>query len=255
MQAISINEIDEKSEARLKLSFFKGNIVDAVTDAIVLPANTALREGSGASTAIFQAAGRKQLTEACKMIGKCEVGSAAVTPGFNLNADVIVHAVVPKWIDGEHDEYALLSSAYLSALEIADSVNCRSIAFPLLASGNNGFDMRVAFWIAMKSIEAFRPKCLENVQLILYGNYAASMVQKEGFKCVDLVANESDRPIRNDSWRKRGDRAVKIVKEGAGVLTDFALDALEAGVEYMKKEENRKKILEMGLKIARIVLG
>ena len=255
MNMLSIDEIDTENDGQIKLSFFKGNIVDAVTDAIVLPANTSLREGSGASTAIFQAAGRKQLTEACKLIGKCEVGSAAVTPGFNLNADVIVHVVVPKWIDGKHDEYALLSSAYLSALGIADAINCRSIAFPLLASGNNGFDMRVAFWIAMKSIEAFQPECLESIQLILYGNYAASMVKKEGFRCVDLVANESNRPIRNDNWKKRGDRAKKIMKDGAGALADFALDALETGVEYMKKEENRKKVLETGLKIARIVLG
>lgn len=46
----------------MELKFLKGDIVDAKVDAIVLPANTKLKEGSGASTAIFKAAGRKELS-------------------------------------------------------------------------------------------------------------------------------------------------------------------------------------------------
>ena len=40
----------------------KCNIVNVKADAIVLPANSALKEGPGASEAIFEAAGRRQLT-------------------------------------------------------------------------------------------------------------------------------------------------------------------------------------------------
>ena len=39
------------------------NIVRVTADAIVLPANRHLKEGSGASRAIFEAAGRKELAE------------------------------------------------------------------------------------------------------------------------------------------------------------------------------------------------
>lgn len=65
------------------LKFFKGNIADAKVDAIVLPANTKLKEGSGASEAIYKAAGRKELTRACKKIGSCEMGSAVPTLGYD----------------------------------------------------------------------------------------------------------------------------------------------------------------------------
>jgi O-acetyl-ADP-ribose deacetylase (regulator of RNase III) len=97
---------------------FKANIVNIHADAIVLPANEALKEGSGTSRAIFEAAGRKQLTKACKELGHCNTGSAIPTLAYDLDAKYIVHAVVPRWIDGEHNEYDRLSSAYISALKL-----------------------------------------------------------------------------------------------------------------------------------------
>ena len=59
------------------------NIVRVTADAIVLPANRNLKEGSGASSAVFEAAGRKELTQACEEIGHCDMGSAVVS-GRNL---------------------------------------------------------------------------------------------------------------------------------------------------------------------------
>lgn len=100
----------------MKFKIIKANIVDVASDAIVLPANEALKEGSGTSKAIFTAAGRKELTKACKELGHCSTGSAIPTLAYNLSSKYIIHAVVPKWIDGEHSEYDLLSSAYLASL-------------------------------------------------------------------------------------------------------------------------------------------
>lgn len=80
----------------MNFEILKTNIVCVTADAIVLPANTALKEGSGVSTAIFQAAGRRQLTKACEKIGSCEVGSAVPTLAYELDAKYIIHAVVPR---------------------------------------------------------------------------------------------------------------------------------------------------------------
>ena len=90
----------------------KGDIINCDVDAIVLPANQKLKEGPGTSRAIFTAAGRKQLKDACSKIGSCDVGSAVPTSGYNLDADYINCAVVPKWVDGSHDEYELTPHIY-----------------------------------------------------------------------------------------------------------------------------------------------
>lgn len=40
------------------------------------------------------------------------MGSAVPTLGYNLPAKYIIHAVVPRWIDGMHNEYDLLSTTF-----------------------------------------------------------------------------------------------------------------------------------------------
>ena len=82
----------------------KSDITKLDTDAIVNAANSALQAGGGVCGAIFKAAGHHRLQEACDKIGHCDVGSAVITPGFDLKAKYIIHAVGPRWVDGEHGE-------------------------------------------------------------------------------------------------------------------------------------------------------
>lgn len=216
----------------MKIKVLKSNIINVTADAIVLPANTELKEGSGASTEIFKAAGRKMLTRDCKKIGHCPVGSAVPTLAYNLNAKYIIHAVVPRWIDGTHDEYNLLTAAYLSALNIADVLGCESIAFPLLASGNNGYDVNLAFQIAKESIETFQGINLKHVSLVIFNGNIASIVKEQGYDVIEIPHN-----ILKDMQRK-----------GAG--QKFLEDQIQNGMNYLKDEENREKILAEGKKIA-----
>ena len=74
----------------MKFEIVKANIIDVVSDAIVLPANEGLKEGPGSSKAIFSAAGRKELTQACKKLGHCNIGSAVPTLGYNLSSKYII---------------------------------------------------------------------------------------------------------------------------------------------------------------------
>jgi len=171
--------------------FINTDICDIGADAIVLPANESLKEGSGASAALFQAAGRKELARACEKIGHSEVGSAAVTDAFNLNAQFIIHACVPKWIDGNHDEYDLLCSAYIAALQMADLLNCTTIAFPLLASGNNKFDKGMALEIAVKCIESFESRHLQQAAIVLYGESTMNLVKESGYPVFSVSAHDN----------------------------------------------------------------
>ena len=231
----------------MELKFLKGNIADAKVDAIVLPANTKLKEGSGASEAIFKAAGKKELTKACKKIGSCEIGSAVPTLGYNLPAKYIIHAVVPKWVDGEHNEYDLLSTTYASALELADVMECKSIAFPLLASGNNGFDLELALKIALKSIEAYDPKCLELVTLVIFGNRISEIVKNAGFEVTIL-------PRNFEAEKEQLEARKKMINGVKGVAQQFMEAQIQKGIEYLKEPENREAAVQFGVKIVKMVM-
>ena len=232
----------------MKFDLIKTNIVNVSADAIVLPANEKLKEGSGTSTAIFEAAGRKQLTQACKKIGSCEVGSAVPTLAYNLNAKYIIHAVVPKWIDGNHDEYDLLSSAYLSALQVADVMGCTSIAFPLLASGNNGYDLELAFQIAKESIESFNGTKLKKAILVLFGNHIALIAKEHGYDVLEIPFDLK----KQEKKQEKKEKAQKFVEEGKEIAQKFLEDQIQKGLDYLKDEEHREKILAAGIAVAKL---
>ncbi len=115
------------------------------TDAIVNAANEGLRAGGGVCGAGFKAAGYEQLQEACQKIGHCDTGSAVITPGFNLKAKYIIHAVGPRWQDGNHKEPEQLYGAYRTSLELAAANNCRSVGFPLISAGIFGYPVQEAW--------------------------------------------------------------------------------------------------------------
>ena len=208
----------------------RDNIINFEVDAIVLPANEKLKEGSGTSRAIFSAAGRRYLKDACSKIGSCEVGTAVPTSGYNLDADYIIHAIVPKWIDGEHNEYGLLSSAYFSALSVADVMKCETIAFPLLSAGNNGFDRELAFKIAKESIEEFDSKYLKKVILVVYDAEIAVFLKTKGYEVLDHI-----RISQKEKKEKQKEFMDNAIKTGKQFMCDHKMEILDYGINIANK--------------------
>ena len=237
----------------MDIEIIKSNIVAMDTDAIVLPANEHLKEGPGASRAIFEAAGRRDLTRDCKELKYCELGSAVVTFGYNLQSDYIIHAVVPKWIDGQHDEYAYLSSAYLSCLKLADVLKIKSIAFPLLASGNNGFDINLAIKIALESVNSYDSDHLQKIIFVVNSTKVANAFEKLGFE-VNLLPENIAILEKKVLKKKNKIQAINVLKtEGKRVGIEIAKAAeeelLDTALKAIKDPDTRKNILENGKKV------
>src|SRR3954447_21591627 len=96
----------------MRIEAVQGDITAEMIDAVVNAANQHLAGGGGVDGAIHRAAGGAQLQEACREIGSCPTGDAVATPGFRLPARWIIHAVGPRYRDGQHGEPELLASCY-----------------------------------------------------------------------------------------------------------------------------------------------
>jgi O-acetyl-ADP-ribose deacetylase (regulator of RNase III) len=136
-----------------RIDVVRGDITALDVDAIVNAANSALR-GGGVDGAIHRAAG-PELLEACSAIGGCPTGEVRVTPGFRLKAKHVIHAVGPVWHGGDDGEPELLASAYRQALDAAEKLAARSVAFPAISTGVYGYPLDAATVIAVATVCAF----------------------------------------------------------------------------------------------------
>lgn len=137
------------------ITLVQEDITKLDTDCIVNAANEQLAAGGGVCGAIFKAAGHLKLAMACRKIGDCETGKAVITPGFNLKADYIIHAVGPKYTDGNHGEPVQLQSAYWDSLQLVVENGCHSIGFPLISAGIYGYPKEAAWDIAIRTCQDF----------------------------------------------------------------------------------------------------
>ena len=137
------------------ISIQKISITELATDAIVNAANSDLMMGSGVCGAIFRAAGPAKLQAACFKLRRCETGNAVITPGFNLRAKYVIHAVGPIWHGGNKGEPEKLYSAYKRSLEVAKENGLHSISFPLISAGVYGYPQDQAWERALTSCKDF----------------------------------------------------------------------------------------------------
>ena len=154
----------------MPLTIIHGDIARFQADALVNAANSRLQAGAGVCGALFEGAGSEQIQAACDAIGFCPPGSAVITPAFHLSASHVIHAVGPVYQDGTKGEMETLTSAYTSALALAQEHRLRSIAFPLISSGTYGYPREEALSVAIAAIRGFLDKQEEelDVSLVLY---------------------------------------------------------------------------------------
>jgi len=140
-----------------RLEIVQGDITEQDTDVIVNAANSRLAPGGGVCGAIHRAAG-PELAEACAKIGGCPTGEVRVTPGFNLKAKYVFHAVGPVY-KGLPEDAELLASCYRESLKKLVELGLTTISFPAISTGIYGYPVREAAQVALSAIADFLQNC------------------------------------------------------------------------------------------------
>src|SRR5579864_4551869 len=142
MQALRVGA----SEVRL----LRVDITTFSVDAMVNAANQQLAGGGGVDGAIHRAGGPEIMRELSRRYaGGCPTGSAVITGAGRLPAKYVIHAVGPRWRDGDHGEPELLRSAYDTSFALATSHRCATVAAPSISTGIYGFPVELAAPIAV----------------------------------------------------------------------------------------------------------
>ena len=163
---LSYNKKKERG-GEMPFEIVRNDITRMQVDAIVNTANPRPVVGAGTDAGIHAKAG-PGLLAARQKIGSLGVGEVAMTPGFHLDADYVIHTVGPVWQGGQRNEEALLYRCYRASLELAAQNNCKSIAFPLISTGTYGFPKDRALRVAIDAISGFLLEQEMQVYLVVF---------------------------------------------------------------------------------------
>lgn len=136
----------------VKVTITTGDITKQKVDAIVNPANSQLIMGGGVAGAIRRTGGKEIEDEAVEK-APVPVGKAVATGAGRLKAKYVIHAPTMQRpamrIDAEN-----INSAMKGALECAERLRIRSIAFPGMGTGVGGLQIEEAAAIMIEEVKA-----------------------------------------------------------------------------------------------------
>ena len=135
----------------METTVVQGDITEQQVDAVVNAANRAMRGGGGVDGAIHRAGGPAVLAD-CKerFPDGLATGDAGWTTAGDMPARWVIHVVGPNRNAGETDR-SLLTSCYARALEVADELGARTVAFPLVSAGVYGWPKDDAIAAALET--------------------------------------------------------------------------------------------------------
>jgi O-acetyl-ADP-ribose deacetylase (regulator of RNase III) len=152
------------------------DITTCRVDAIVNAANTRMRGGGGVDGAIHRAGGPAILADCvARFPDGLATGDAGWTTGGELPARWVIHCVGPNYNAGQRDR-GLLESCYRRALEVADELGARSVAFPLISAGIYGWPLEDAIRIALDTVAAATTD-VADVQVVALGATIVERIQ------------------------------------------------------------------------------
>ncbi|KAF6081349.1 hypothetical protein HJG60_006071 [Phyllostomus discolor] len=139
-----------------KLQVVQADIASIDSDAVVHPTNNDFYIGGEVGNTLEKKGGKEfveAVLELRKKNGPLEVAGAAVSAGHGLPAKFVIHCNSPVWGADKCEE--LLEKTVKNCLALADDKKLKSIAFPSIGSGRNGFPKQTAAQLILKAISSY----------------------------------------------------------------------------------------------------
>ncbi|KAG5266298.1 hypothetical protein AALO_G00229420 [Alosa alosa] len=161
-----------------------GKIGTIKVEGIINPTNAEIDLKDGFGTALEKAGGREFLEavkELRKSQGPLEVASVVVSQASGMAARFVIHCNVPPWGSDKCEEQ--LEKAVKNCLSAAEEKKLKSVAFPPLPSGRNGFPKQTAAQLILKAISSHfvstTTSSLKNIYFVLFDSETIGVYLQE----------------------------------------------------------------------------
>jgi O-acetyl-ADP-ribose deacetylase (regulator of RNase III)/ADP-ribose pyrophosphatase YjhB (NUDIX family) len=174
-----------------EIKIVQADITGLKVDAIVNAANNKLSMGGGVAAKIKRKGGKSIEAEAVKK-GPIKIGGAVWSSAGNLPAKYVIHAAT-MGMDFRTDEVKIRNSCR-SALDVAEELKIKSIAFPALGCGVGGFPLLASAKImaqeALRHIKENASTGLEEIIFCLFDKEAYAIFNKGVISYLEYIAHK-----------------------------------------------------------------
>ncbi|XP_053703620.1 core histone macro-H2A.1 isoform X2 [Synchiropus splendidus] len=167
-----------------KLQVVQADISIVESDAVIHPTNSSFYTGGEVGSALEKKGG-KEFTEAVQEVkkknGPLEVAGAVMSAGFGIPAKYVIHCNSPSWGSDKCEE--MLDKTVKNCLALADEKKLKSVAFPSIGSGRNGFPKQTAAQLILKAISnyfvATMSSSIKTVYFVLFDSESIGIYVQE----------------------------------------------------------------------------
>ncbi|KAM8835674.1 core histone macro-H2A.1 isoform 2-T2 [Synchiropus picturatus] len=167
-----------------KLQVVQADISIVESDAVIHPTNSSFYTGGEVGSALEKKGG-KEFSEAVQEVkkknGPLEVAGAVMSAGFGIPAKYVIHCNSPSWGSDKCEE--MLDKTVKNCLALADEKKLKSVAFPSIGSGRNGFPKQTAAQLILKAISnyfvATMSSSIKTVYFVLFDSESIGIYVQE----------------------------------------------------------------------------
>ncbi|XP_014343942.1 core histone macro-H2A.2 [Latimeria chalumnae] len=153
-------------------------------EGIINPTNAEIELKEDVGNALEKAGG-KEFLEALKEVRKSssplDVAEAVLSQANGLAAKFVIHCHLPQWGSDKCEEQ--LEKMVKNCLTAADEKKLKSVAFPSIPSGRNGFPKQTAAQLILKAVSGYfvssTSSSLKNIYFLLFDSESIGTYVKE----------------------------------------------------------------------------
>ncbi len=148
----------------MRVEIREGSILEVDTDVIVNPANSLGIMGGGVA-GVIRRQGGEEIEKEAMMKAPIPIGKAILTTSGKLSFKGVIHSPTMEQ-PAVKTSVEEVKKAVKAALELADELCFKSIAFPGMGTGVGGLNKEVAARAMIEEIRNFKSSSLERVVLV-----------------------------------------------------------------------------------------
>lgn len=150
----------------LQIRLVQGDLSELATEGVVNPANSSGEMGGGVA-GILRRKGGSMIEKEAMQKAPIPIGTAVATTAGTLPCRFVIHAPTMNR-PAERTDADRIARATQGALECADSLGLKQIAFPGMGTGVGRVPPQVAAETMVRVLENYRPRALQGITLVAF---------------------------------------------------------------------------------------